>query len=86
MAIDGLLLRQLRIEIAQALPAKLLKLQQISDTELLFRFFPSQIFLSKFGYITIHHTTLTNLIFTEYLHLQSISQIGGDNIVQMLVV
>ena len=36
MAIDGLLLRQLRIEIAQALPAKLLKLQQISDTELLF--------------------------------------------------
>ena len=36
MAIDGLLLRQLRIEIAQALPAKLLKLQQISYTELLF--------------------------------------------------
>lgn len=36
MAIDGLLLRQLRNEIAAYLPAKLLKIQQISDTELLF--------------------------------------------------
>lgn len=36
MAIDGLLLRQLRNEIAAYLPAKLLKMQQISDTELLF--------------------------------------------------
>ena len=36
MAIDGLLLRQLRNEIADSLPAKLLKMQQISDTELLF--------------------------------------------------
>ena len=36
MAIDGLLLRQLKNEIAEYLPAKLLKMQQISDTELLF--------------------------------------------------
>lgn len=36
MAIDGLLLRQLQKKIAQTLPAKLLKMQQISDTELLF--------------------------------------------------
>ena len=36
MAIDGLLLRQLRNEISDYLPAKLLKMQQISDTELLF--------------------------------------------------
>ena len=36
MAIDGLMLRQLRNEIADYLPAKLVKMQQISDTELLF--------------------------------------------------
>lgn len=37
MALDGLLLQQLNKEINQFLPAKLLKIQQISDTELLFQ-------------------------------------------------
>ena len=36
MALDGLLLHQLQKEINTYLPAKLLKIQQISDAELLF--------------------------------------------------
>ena len=36
MAIDGLLLRQLFKQIDKTLPAKILKIQQISDSELLF--------------------------------------------------
>lgn len=36
MALDGLCLRQIQKELSTYLPAKLLKLQQISDTELLF--------------------------------------------------
>lgn len=42
MALDGLLLRQLQKEMRSYLPAKLLKLQQISDTELLFTLRTSQ--------------------------------------------
>ena len=36
MALDGLLLHQVQKELQSFLPAKLTKLQQISDTELLF--------------------------------------------------
>ena len=36
MALDGLLLRQLYHEINTCLPAKILKIQAVSDTELLF--------------------------------------------------
>ena len=36
MALDGLLLHQVQKELHEFLPAKLTKLQQISDTELLF--------------------------------------------------
>lgn len=37
MAIDGLFLRQLSKQIQKTLPAKILKIQQISDTEILFQ-------------------------------------------------
>ena len=36
MALDGLLLHQVQKELQSFLPAKLTKLQQISDTEMLF--------------------------------------------------
>lgn len=42
MALDGLLLQQLTSELNTYIPAKLLKLQQISDTELLFTLRTSQ--------------------------------------------